>query len=281
MTKFFHALDNARLAYRDQGAGVPILCLAGLTRGQNDFDALWRAFDGAANGVRFISMDYRGRGASDFTGARTYSVEQEAADALHLLDHLSLPKAAILGTSRGGLIGLLLSATAASRISGLCLNDIGPEINPDALARIAKHVGVKPKARDFAGFADDLEKSQAGFKNIPQDRWLAEAKRLSLHTPNGLELTYDPALKNAVLQSMATPAPDLWSSFIQYAPKVLALIHGLNSDLLTEDTVIKMRTLRPDMIYGGVPDRGHIPFLDEPESLSTLKAFVTALKENA
>ena len=142
-------------------------------------------------------------------------------------------------------------------------------------------MGVKPKARDFAGFADDLEKSQAGFKNIPQDRWLAEAKRLSLHTPNGLELTYDPALKNAVLQSMATPAPDLWPFFIQYAPKVLALIHGLNSDLLTEDTVIKMRTLRPDMIYGGVPDRGHIPFLDEPESLSTLKAFVTALKENA
>jgi len=102
MTQFFHALDNARLAYRDQGAGVPILCLAGLTRGQNDFDALWRAFDGAANGVRFISMDYRGRGASDFTGAQTYSVEQETADALQLLDHLSLPKAAILGTSRGG-----------------------------------------------------------------------------------------------------------------------------------------------------------------------------------
>ena len=104
---FFTAPDGARLAYRDEGTGLPVLCLTGLTRNMADFDFVAPHLAD----VRLIRMDYRGRGLSDFTGAATYTIMQEAQDALALLDHLSVPQAAILGTSRGGLIGMALAAT--------------------------------------------------------------------------------------------------------------------------------------------------------------------------
>lgn len=98
MTQFFTAEDGARLAFADEGQGLPVLCLAGLTRNMGDFDYLAPHL----SGVRMIRMDYRGRGQSDHTGADTYTVPQEGRDALMLLDHLGIDKAAVLGTSRGG-----------------------------------------------------------------------------------------------------------------------------------------------------------------------------------
>ena len=128
----FTAEDGASLAYRDEGAGLPLLCLPGLTRSMADFDYLIPHLPP----VRLIRMDYRGRGASDRTGAATYTVDQEGRDALALLSHLGVQKAAILGTSRGGLIGMVLGAVARDRVLGLCLNDVGPEIARDGLTRI-------------------------------------------------------------------------------------------------------------------------------------------------
>ena len=120
----FTAADGARIAYRDEGQGLPVLCLAGLTRSMDDFDYLAPTLAGC----RMIRMDYRGRGQSDWTGAATYTVPQEGADALALLDHLGIAKAAIVGTSRGGLIAMYLAAVARDRLLGVCLNDVGPEL---------------------------------------------------------------------------------------------------------------------------------------------------------
>ncbi|MBP9184117.1 MAG: alpha/beta fold hydrolase, partial [Fuscovulum sp.] len=111
MTQFFTAGDGAQLAYRDEGTGLPVLCLAGLTRTMADFDYALPALAGC----RVIRMDYRGRGESQWTGAATYSVPMEAQDALALLDHLGLAQAAVLGTSRGGLIGMFLAMVAKPR----------------------------------------------------------------------------------------------------------------------------------------------------------------------
>lgn len=97
-TQFFTAPDGARLAFRDEGTGLPLLCLSGLTRTMDDFGYLRPHLPPC----RLIRMDYRGRGASGFTGAPSYTVPQEGADALALLDHLGVERAAILGTSRGG-----------------------------------------------------------------------------------------------------------------------------------------------------------------------------------
>lgn len=268
----FRASDGAWLAYRDEGTGLPLLCLPGLTRSMADFDYLVPHLPP----LRLIRMDYRGRGASDWTGATTYTVAQEAKDALALLDHLGVAKAAILGTSRGGLIGMLLGATARDRVLGLCLNDVGPEIARDGLSRIFDYVGRNPAGRTIDGYAERLSRTP-GFPGVPRSRWLDEARKLAVETPEGLRIPYDPALRDAFLAAFDGPPVDLWPLFDALAGLPLALIRGANSDLLTPETVAKMRARRPDMTVAEVPDRAHIPFLDEVESLTLILDFLKRL----
>ena len=131
---YLTAPDGARLWFTDEGPrdGVPVLALAGLTRNGTDFDYLAPHLPD----IRLIRLDYRGRGGSDFTGAATYTIPTEAGDVLALLDHLGLARAAILGTSRGGLIAMVLAVSAKERLSGVCLNDI-PELQNNLVSATA------------------------------------------------------------------------------------------------------------------------------------------------
>lgn len=271
-TRFFTAEDGARLAYRDEGRGLALLCLPGLTRSMADFDYLLPHLPP----LRVIRMDYRGRGASAWTGAASYTVEQEGRDALRLLDHLGVAQAAILGTSRGGLIGMVLGAVARDRVLGLCLNDVGPEIARDGLVRIFDYVGRNPAGKTHAGLAELLARSP-GFDGVPMSRWLDEARKHSVETPEGLRLTYDPALRDSFLAAFDGPPVDLWPLFDALAGLPLALIRGANSDLLTPETVRRMQARRPDMAVAEVPGRAHIPFLDEPEAVALIRAFLEGL----
>lgn len=269
----FSAEDGARLAFRDEGAGLPLLCLPGLTRTMADFDYLRPHLPP----LRLIRMDYRGRGDSAWTGAATYTVPQEARDALALLDHLGVRQAAVLGTSRGGLIGMMLGAVARDRLLGLILNDVGPEIARDGLARIFDYVGRNPAGRTHQGLADRLAQSP-GFDGVPPARWLAEAQRHAIETPEGLRLRYDPDLRTAFLAAFDGPPVDLWPLFDTLAGLPLALIRGANSDLLTAETAARMRARRPDMGFAEVPGRAHIPFLDEPESVALIRDVLRGLQ---
>lgn len=272
-TPRFSAEDGALLAYRDEGRGLPLLCLPGLTRTMADFDYLIPHLPP----LRLIRMDYRGRGDSDWTGAATYTVEQEARDALRLLDHIGVAQAAILGTSRGGLIGMVLGAVARDRVLGLCLNDVGPEIDREGLARISDYVGRNPAGRTLEGYAERLSRSP-GFEGVPMTRWLEEARKLVVQTPEGLRLPYDPALREAFLKAFDGPPVDLWPLLDALQGLPLALIRGANSDLLTRDTVAKMQVRRPDMAVAEVPGRAHIPFLDEPEAVALIRTFIESLQ---
>jgi pimeloyl-ACP methyl ester carboxylesterase len=185
-------------------------------------------------------------------------------------------QAAILGTSRGGLIGMVLGAVARGRVLGLCLNDIGPEIARDGLVRIFDYVGRNPAGRSYAGYAERLARTP-GFANVPAGRWLEEARKLAVETPEGLRIPYDPALRDAFLAGFDGPPVDLWPLFAALAGMPVALIRGANSDLLTAATVVKMQALRPDLLVAEVPDRAHIPFLDEPEAVALIHRFLQAL----
>ena len=266
----FTAPDGARIHYTDDGHGIALLCLAGLTRDGRDFDDVAPHLPP----LRMIRMDYRGRGRSDWTGADTYTVPTEAADALALLDHLGVERAALLGTSRGGLIGLYLGATAPERLRGICLNDVGPVIERASLERIARYIGQTPDARSHAAAAIMLERGALGFANVPPERWFAHAERSFRQTDQGLQLTYDPALRTAFLAAMTGDTGDLWALFDACADLPLALIRGAGSDLLSQATADKMLRRRPDMLFADVPDRGHVPFLDEPEALRVLHRFL-------
>jgi pimeloyl-ACP methyl ester carboxylesterase len=131
-----------KLAYDVTGAGAPLLCLPGLTRNMEDFEPVVEEY---ASRAQVIRMDFRGRGASDYTDPATYQVPQEARDVLTLLDHLKLPKVTILGTSRGGLVAMVLAATAKDRLAGVILNDVGPEIMAEGLAAIMTYIGRPPR----------------------------------------------------------------------------------------------------------------------------------------
>jgi pimeloyl-ACP methyl ester carboxylesterase len=273
MTQFFTTSDGTRIAYTDQGSGTPLLCLAGLTRTIEDFDYIVPHLP-----CRVIRMDYRGRGASQWTGATSYTVPQEAKDALELLDHLGITQAALLGTSRGGLIAMVLAATARDRLLGICFNDIGPEIHKPGLERIMDYVGRNPRVKTHAALAEALPNSMPGFANVPQSRWLSEARLHYTETPQGLRITYDPTLRESFLNAFKGPEVDLWPLFDACAGLPLALIRGGNSDLLTQACADEMRRRRPDMSFANVPDRAHIPFLDEPEAIAVLHSYLESVK---
>jgi len=269
----FKTSDGLTLAFQDEGQGTPVLCLAGLTRNVRDFDFMAEALD---QDVRLIRMDYRGRGASDFDPTYTnYAVPIEARDAIELLDYLNLPKVVIVGTSRGGIISMLLAATAKERLAGVCLNDIGPELADDGLDKIKGYLGKNPSYKTYEDARAGLPEFYAGqFDNVPKGRWAECAERWWDEGPDGLTINYDPKLRDAVLESSAQPAPDMWPLFDALAGLPTALIRGANSDLLTEATAEKMRTRRPDMTYTNIPDRGHVPFLDEPEALAAIRTLL-------
>jgi pimeloyl-ACP methyl ester carboxylesterase len=270
---YFQTSDGLNLFFTDHGEGIPILCLSGLTRTHRDFDFVTPHL----SGVRLIKMDYRGRGASDWaTDHMTYSVPQEGADALALMDHLGLEKAAILGTSRGGLIGMYLSAVAKDRLIGVALNDVGPALEQTGLDLILDYIGRNPKYKTLAEAAADRPNVMAGFDTVPMSRWEEEVAILYDETENGLVNRYDPKLRDAVLASF-TQNVDLWPMFDCLSGLPCALIHGLTSNLLSLENAKKMQERMPDLILAHVPDRGHIPFLDEPESLSALHQWIKAL----
>jgi len=263
---FFHAPDGTRLHYSDTGTGMPLLCLAGLTRSERDFDHVAPHLAD----MRVIRMDYRGRGRSDWADPATYAIPQEAADVVALLDHLGLSRVAVLGTSRGGLVAMWLAARARDRLLGVALNDIGPEIAPRGLDVIKGYLGRNPAQKTWEEAALARAALWKGFEGVPHARWLAEVTGQYDEGPEGLTIRYDRRLRDAVFNSGAQPAPDLWPLFDTMAGLPLALIRGANSDLLTVSTADEMARRRPDMIRADVAGRGHVPFLDEPAALDVL-----------
>ncbi|MEO0829087.1 MAG: alpha/beta hydrolase [Pseudomonadota bacterium] len=270
--KRFTAPDGADLAYTDPGTGRPLLCLSGLTRNSSDFSYLAPHLPG----IRMICLDYRGRGQSAWTGAASYTVPTEAQDALALMDHLGLDSVPILGTSRGGLIGMGLGAMAADRLTALCLNDIGPVIEKSGLDMIKDYVGRNPSAKTMDDAVAMMSTRMAGFEGVPESRWREEAEKHFLETPDGLTINYDPELRTNVVAPQ--PEIDLWPMFDALAGMPLALIRGVNSDLLSLATADEMARHRPDMVRAEVPGRGHVPFLDEPEALAALRAWLDSFE---
>lgn len=200
---FFTASDGLRLAYDDRGEGPVLLCLPGLTRNMDDFEPV---VDHFAHRARVIRMDFRGRGASGYDPDFShYNVVQESQDVIGLLDHLGLDRAAILGTSRGGLVAMTLAATARHRLAGVCFNDIGPVIDPAGLTYIMGYLGLPPTDPDFDTALRDIPKRMgARFPNVPTDIWATYIRRIWNVAEDGtLSLRYDPKLRDATLAQMA------------------------------------------------------------------------------
>ncbi len=271
----FQTSDGLTLYYTDEGEGLPILCLSGLTRTGGDFDYVTPHLAGN----RLIKLDYRGRGQSDFDkNWQNYTLPVECRDVLELLSALSLDKVAILGTSRGGLNAMGLAMGAKDRLLGVALNDIGPALDPKGLEFIMGYLGRNPAAKTHAEAAAAMARIFTDFEGVPESRWIEEAVKHYRQEDDGLKITYDPHLRDAVEAASHQAAPDLWPFFDAMEGLPLACIRGANSNLLAEETLTEMQRRRPDMITAVVPGRGHIPFLDEPEAVAALHTWVEAMQ---
>jgi pimeloyl-ACP methyl ester carboxylesterase len=169
---------------------------------------------------------------------------------------------------------MVMAAIAPARIAGICFNDVGPALENEGLARIGAYLGVKPAVRTLEEVVDRSPAANPGFRNVPALRWEEETVRHFVETGDGLDLPYDPALRIGFDRAMSGPLADAWPLFEGCAGMPLALIRGANSDLLTPETAREMQRRRPDLIRAEVPDRGHIPFLDEPEALQAIHAWL-------
>ncbi|SEO62301.1 Pimeloyl-ACP methyl ester carboxylesterase [Salinihabitans flavidus] len=273
----FDTSDGLTLHYSVEGnpQGVPVLCLSGLTRNTSDFSYVTPHLAD----VRLIKLDYRGRGLSDWAeDYLSYNVPRECRDVLDLMDHLGIERFAVLGTSRGGLNAMTLGAMVKERLLGVAFNDIGPVLETEGLEVILGYLGRNPGWKNYREATAARPGVMAGFANVSAARWREEVEKFYHQTPDGLIINYDPRLRDAVIEAGTHDAPDLWPYYEALADLPVAVIRGGNSDLLSEETFGEMGRRIPNAILATVPDRGHIPFLDEPEAVAALREWVDRLK---
>lgn len=275
----FCAADGRRLAYADSaGAGPAVLCLAGLTRNSRDFSELSAHL---ADRHRVICLDARGRGMSEHAAdpLAEYTVPVEVNDALALLDHLGLERTAIIGTSRGGILGMAMAAGRPGLVSALVLNDVGAVVEGQGLLNILSYLGRAPDAASFAEAAARLSEAHAAsFPDVPLSRWERHARALYDDHGGRPVLSYDPQLRTAVAAAMneAAPTVDLWPLFAALAELPILVIRGENSDILSAETLQAMADGRTGLQTLELAKRGHAPFLDEPEAVAAIDGFLAA-----
>ena len=280
---FVTAQDGLRLHVRRYGTPaarrLPIVCLPGLTRNGADFHELGLAFGRDAAEPRLVfTVDSRGRGRSGHDpDPGNYSFPVELADVLAVLTALDIGRAIVLGTSRGGILAMLLGAARPGALAGVILNDIGPVIDTKGLVRIKGYVGKMPTPRSFSDGAEMLRRlGDAQFTAMTPEQWLAQARRTWTQTDKGLVLDYDPKIATTLEGVDAErPAPPLWGAFDSLARVPLMVVRGANSDILSPATVDAMRARRLDIDVVEVPDQGHAPLLVEADVIARIAAFVT------
>ena len=183
--------------------------------------------------------------------------------------------AIMIGTSRGGLITMELAAKQPGAIAGAVLNDIGPVLETRGLMRIKGDVGKLPEPRSFADAADLLRRvGGAQFPNLDEADWLAAGKRGWREQKGRLVTTYDKALAhNLAAINPDKPMPTKWAQFEALTQVPVMVVRGVNSDLLSPETVEAMRERHPDMDVVEVPDQGHAPLLVEPDIIAKIAQF--------
>lgn len=277
---FISAQDGLRLHVREYGARVaatvPVVCLPGLTRTTADFDVLAPALAYGHLKRRVVAIDSRGRGQSEYDiNPQNYNLAVELADVVSVLIAVEIGQAVFVGSSRGGILSMLLAAAHPTTIAGVVLHDIGPVIEPKGLVRIKSYVGKLPQPASFAQGAEILRRLFASqFPKLTAEQWLIAARRTWKIDRNVLVPTYDVRIAQTLNDvDIERPLPPLWKEFDALARVPLLVIRGANSDILSTATVDAMRARHPNLESIEVADQGHVPVLED-ELIGRIVAFV-------
>ncbi len=254
---------------------LPVVCLPGLARHSGDFDTLASAL--SRNDRRVLALDYRGRGLSEYDrDPSNYNVNVELADTIAMLAAFEAMPAIFVGTSRGGILTMLLAAVRPTAIAAAVLNDIGPVLEPQGLMRIKGYVGKMPEPTSFAEGAEVLRRLFSGqFPKLSQEDWLTAAHRMFKEENGRLAPTYDVRLAETLTGlDPEKPIATLWPQFEALAHVPVLTIRGANSDLLSATTVAAMAARHPRFQSFEVPDQGHAPLLADDDTIARIVRFI-------
>jgi len=277
---FYTSNDGLALYYRRyspafsvSSASSPrktILCIPGVSRNHRDFlpliEKLPPHFD-------WLLVDLRGRGNSAHDpNPANYHPATYVGDICRLLDHLELDTVDIIGTSLGGILAMMFNTLHPQRVAQVVLNDIGAFVEQSAVENIGSYLRQAHQHDNWDSVVTAIKPVYSDFfTGLSEQDWHALARRLYRERPDaGLTPDYDPALFSI---SSATDL-DLWPFFDSLIDKPTLVIRGANSGLLTPSILTQMIQVRPDLQTVTVANRGHAPFLDEPESVAAISHFL-------
>jgi pimeloyl-ACP methyl ester carboxylesterase len=282
---FVTAQDGLRLHVRAYGArasaALPVICLPGLARTAADFESLAATL---SSNRQVLAVDYRGRGKSDYDrNPANYNLQVELADLLAVLTAFGIGRALFIGTSRGGILTMLLAVARPTAIAGSVLNDIGPVIELSGLMRIKGYVGKLSQPASFREAAEALQQRFGShFPKWGDADWLAFARRTFKETNGHIVPDYDARLATTLdAITPERPLPPLWKEFDALARVPVMVVRGTNSDILSAATVEAMRARRRSLDVVEVADEGHPPRLIDPQTAGRIVAFVASCDDAA
>lgn len=266
-----------RMAYTEWGAAERdrvVVCVHALTRQGRDFDALAAGLERLDR--RVLCPDVLGRGKSDWLADPAgYSYPFYLSDMAALLARSGAEQVDWVGTSMGGLIGLMLAATPNSPIRRLVLNDIGPLVPAAGLARIGEYVSDNPAEPERATVEARLKARAANFGPLPDDRWPGVLEHSIMADPagQGYRVAYDPRIGDAFAALPEGEPIDLWAYWDAVTVPVL-VVRGMESDLLTEDVLEQMKRRGPGCQVHEVSGAGHAPWLMSEDQTAPILDFL-------
>jgi pimeloyl-ACP methyl ester carboxylesterase len=255
----------------------PVVCVHGLTRQGRDFDALAQVL---AENFYVVCPDLPGRGHSDWLPAPAlYQPPVYALALSHLLAFLDRPVRWV-GTSLGGICGMILASAPKTPIERMVLNDIGPFIPREALARIAAYIGDVPDFADLAAIETYLRRVHAPFGQLTEAQWAQMAQHSARTLPDGgpgggVTLHYDPAL-SLPMRAAEPQNIDMWPLWDHIGIPVLA-IRGAESDLLLPETLERMAEKAETHV---VENTGHAPALMDAPTIEIIRDFMADQKSS-
>jgi len=292
----YRSADGLELYYREYGSGdQAIVCLHGLSRNSKDFHDLAQHL---SSRYRVVCPDLRGRGRSQYDpGGSNYNIVVYTQDIKQLFEAAGLEKPVLIGTSLGGFISLTMAHLAPERLRAIVLNDAGPEVDPVGIKRIMGYSGTSAPPRNWDEATALVKANHAvGLPEMPDSFWADYTRLTYRENEAGVPVAeVDPKVLNSLSKAQRVAKflkflntmglvkrvrgvpVDAWESFHAVTMPCLVL-RGESSDILSAETVRKMQAVKPDLAVATIPNRGHAPLLDEPESLLAIDAFLANLE---
>jgi pimeloyl-ACP methyl ester carboxylesterase len=275
--QFWSSHDGLKLYARVYAGPEPsartVLCLHGLTRNSRDFEDLAPHLQ---RRYRVIVPDVRGRGLSSRDpDPQNYQPAIYLQDIFTLIDAVDAQRVAVVGTSMGGLLAMMMAVGSRGRVSGLVLNDMGPEVDPKGLERIKGYAGRLPAPKNW-GEAIAQTRSMFGnaWPNLSAERWSALTRRgYREDEKGGVNVDADPMI-GEMLRAAPAATANLWPFWKALRGIPILAIRGAQSDILSAATFAKMKAENPELMQLEVAERGHAPLLDEPECVAAIDALL-------